>query len=68
MCARVHGYIILENAMWLAVLSYRYAPGARGNVATESVHERLTALGYDTGLDSERIAAAGQFARSICGK
>ena len=28
-----------------------YAPGAAGNVASEAVHDRLTALGYETGLD-----------------
>lgn len=29
-----------------------YAPGAKGNVATEKVHARLRGLGYETGLDS----------------
>ena len=29
-----------------------YAPGAKGNVATEKVHSRLRGLGYETGLDS----------------
>ena len=42
-----------------------YAPGAKGNVATEAVQARLTALGYETGLDAEKLALAAQVARSI---
>ncbi|WP_120500779.1 hydroxymethylglutaryl-CoA lyase [Roseovarius sp. EL26] len=39
-----------------------YAPGAAGNVATEAVHDRLTALGYDTGLDRDVLIEAAQMA------
>ncbi len=42
-----------------------YAPGAKGNVATEAVHERLTALGYETGLDATVLAEAGAMAREM---
>lgn len=42
-----------------------YAPGARGNVATEAVASRLTALGFETGIDAARLAEAAQFARSL---
>jgi len=42
-----------------------YAPGARGNVATESVAAYLAGQGYDTGLDPAVIAEAAQFARSL---
>jgi len=42
-----------------------YAPGAAGNVATEAVLARLTALGYATGLDADRVAAAGALARRM---
>lgn len=42
-----------------------YAPGAKGNVATEAVAERLAKLGYDTGLDAQKLQAAGQFAQSL---
>ena len=42
-----------------------YAPGAAGNVATEAVDARLRALGYETGLDAARLAAAGAFARTL---
>jgi hydroxymethylglutaryl-CoA lyase len=42
-----------------------YAPGAAGNVATERVAARLAELGYATGLDAARLAAAGDFARRL---
>ena len=42
-----------------------YAPGAAGNVATEAVHARLTALGYETGLDPIKLAEAAQMAREM---
>lgn len=45
-----------------------YAPGAAGNVATEAVHDRLTALGYETGLDAEVLARAAALARCMRGK
>lgn len=42
-----------------------YAPGAKGNVATEAVLDRLTALGFETGLDAGAIAKAGAFAKGL---
>jgi hydroxymethylglutaryl-CoA lyase len=42
-----------------------YAPGAAGNVATEAVAERLSALGYATGLDMGVIAQAVRMARAM---
>ena len=42
-----------------------YAPGAAGNVATEAVNTRLTALGYDTGLDADIIEKAAEMARAM---
>ncbi len=44
-----------------------YAPGAAGNVATEAVHDRLTALGLDTGLDREVLGRAAGMARGMRG-
>ncbi|PKQ14009.1 MAG: hydroxymethylglutaryl-CoA lyase [Alphaproteobacteria bacterium HGW-Alphaproteobacteria-1] len=44
-----------------------YAPGAAGNVATERVHERLLALGHETGLDAGVLARAAQMARAMRG-
>ena len=42
-----------------------YAPGAKGNVATEAVIERLHAMGFDTGVDLEHLRAAATFAHSL---
>ncbi len=42
-----------------------YAPGAAGNVATEAVHDRVSALGYETGLDREKLVEAAEFAKSL---
>jgi hydroxymethylglutaryl-CoA lyase len=44
-----------------------YAPGAAGNVATESVAGHLTRLGYETGLDLSIIETAAELARSLRG-
>ena len=45
-----------------------YAPGAKGNVATEAVLPFLEARGFSTGLDAERIAAAAAHARRLVGR
>ena len=42
-----------------------FAPGAAGNVATEAVHDRLVALGYDTGLDRDILNDAAKTARAM---
>jgi len=42
-----------------------YAPGAKGNVATEVVVKKLHQLGYQTGLDVKRLAKAKSFATSL---
>lgn len=42
-----------------------YAPGAKGNVATESVVAHVEALGYATGLDRAVIAEAATMARAM---
>ena len=44
-----------------------FAPGAAGNVATEAVHDRLLALGYETGLDREVLARAAVMAQAMRG-
>ncbi|MEP3921003.1 hydroxymethylglutaryl-CoA lyase [Ascidiaceihabitans sp.] len=44
-----------------------YAPGASGNVATESVAAHLERLGYETGLDLDVIAKAADMARAMRG-
>ncbi|MFD1193585.1 hydroxymethylglutaryl-CoA lyase [Seohaeicola saemankumensis] len=45
-----------------------YAPGAAGNVATEAVQARLTALGYQTGLDAAVLDRAAAMARAMRGQ
>ena len=42
-----------------------YAPGAKGNVATEQVVELLHREGYETGIDVERLNSAAQFAKNL---
>lgn len=42
-----------------------YAPGAKGNVATELVHDMLVAEGFDTGLDRDAMTIAADFARTL---
>ncbi len=42
-----------------------YAPGAAGNVATEAVHDRLVALGYETGLDRAVLEEAAGMAQQM---
>lgn len=42
-----------------------YAPGAKGNVATEMVAARLANLGFDTGLDPVLLAGAAGLARTL---
>lgn len=44
-----------------------YAPGAKGNVATERVEAHLSARGFATGLDPARLAGAAEMARAMRG-
>lgn len=42
-----------------------FAPGAKGNVATEAVVEMLHGMGFDTGIDTARLKEAAGFALSL---
>jgi len=42
-----------------------YAPGAAGNVATEAVHDRLIALGYETGLNRDVLSEAAKLVQAM---
>lgn len=44
-----------------------FAPGAAGNIATETVAAHLARLGYETGLDADIIAKAAEMARAMRG-
>jgi hydroxymethylglutaryl-CoA lyase len=45
-----------------------YAKGATGNVATEDVLYMLQGLGIDTGIDMDKLIAAGQHICEVLGK
>jgi len=42
-----------------------YAPGAKGNVATEDVAAMLETMGFATGIDRGKLGNAAVFARSL---
>ena len=42
-----------------------YAPGSKGNVATEAVLALLTEQGFETGIDPERLEKVAQFAKTL---
>lgn len=45
-----------------------YAPGATGNVATEDVLYMLAGMGIETGVDLEKVAAAGRMISAHLGR
>ncbi|MCH2075354.1 MAG: hydroxymethylglutaryl-CoA lyase [Rhodobacteraceae bacterium] len=45
-----------------------YAPGAPGNLATEALLAHLSAAGYETGVDAERLTDAAGMARQMVGR
>ncbi len=45
-----------------------FAPGASGNVATGAVARLLAELGYETGIDLDRLDVAEAFARFLVGR
>ena len=59
-----HGLLVFDAAVG-GLGGCPYAPGAAGNVATEAVHDRLVALGYETGLDRDVLARAAGMARAM---
>jgi len=42
-----------------------YAPGATGNIATETLVEMFERLGIGTGIDVKKIKECGDFAKSL---
>ena len=42
-----------------------FAPGAKGNVATEAVVANLHSLGFTTGIDPARLGLAADFAKGL---
>jgi hydroxymethylglutaryl-CoA lyase len=45
-----------------------YAPGASGNLATEDLVYMLHGMGYETGIDFEKLIAAGALAQRLVGR
>ncbi|HET7754343.1 MAG TPA: hydroxymethylglutaryl-CoA lyase [Anaeromyxobacteraceae bacterium] len=45
-----------------------YAPGASGNLATEDLVYMLRGMGFETGVDFEKLIAAGELAQRIVGR
>jgi hydroxymethylglutaryl-CoA lyase len=45
-----------------------YAPGASGNLATEDLVYLLHGMGYETGIDWQRLVAAGERAQELVGR
>lgn len=45
-----------------------YAPGASGNLATEDLVYMLDGLGVETGVNLDRLVAAGLFAQELLGR
>ncbi|MBI5545277.1 MAG: hydroxymethylglutaryl-CoA lyase [Deltaproteobacteria bacterium] len=45
-----------------------YAPGAAGNLATEDLVYMLEGMGIETGVDMQRLVAAGKLAQRLIGR
>lgn len=45
-----------------------YAPGAAGNLATEDLVNMLHGMGVKTGIDLEKLVAAGELAQDLMGR
>ena len=45
-----------------------YAPGAAGNLATEDLASMLEGMGIETGVDLEKLFAAGELAEELSGR
>jgi hydroxymethylglutaryl-CoA lyase len=45
-----------------------YAPGASGNLATEDLVYMLHGMGHETGVDWEKLVAAGELAQEVVGR
>jgi hydroxymethylglutaryl-CoA lyase len=45
-----------------------YAPGAAGNLASEDLLYMLRGMGIETGVDLERLVAAGELAQTLVGR
>lgn len=61
-----HGLRVFDSAVG-GLGGCPYATGAKGNVDTVSVARMLAKLGYDTGVDIDKLVEAATFAKSLRG-
>lgn len=59
-----HGLRVFDSAV-AGLGGCPYAPGAKGNVATEAVVALLQARGYETGIDMQRLSLASEYALNL---
>ena len=59
-----HGLRVFDSAVG-GLGGCPYAKGAKGNVDTVSVAKMLEKLGYDTGVDIDKLGEAAAFAKSL---
>ena len=57
--------VILDDSAAGGLGGCPFAPGAKGNVASEDVLGMLEAEGLATGIDVKALSAAADFARSL---
>ncbi len=57
-----------STARWQGWVAALYAKGATGNIATEDVVYLLQGLGIATGIDLDRLIAAGQRISDVLGR
>ncbi|MFK7976750.1 MAG: hydroxymethylglutaryl-CoA lyase [Halioglobus sp.] len=62
-----HGIAVVDSSV-AGLGGCPYAPGASGNVATEDVVYMLDGLGIDTGVNLDKLIAAGQKISTLLGR
>jgi hydroxymethylglutaryl-CoA lyase len=62
-----HGIRVVDSAA-AGLGGCPYAPGASGNVATEEVVYMLDGLGYESGVDLEKVVQAGVYITEALGR
>ena len=67
-CASLEMGVCVFDASVSGLGGCPYAPGAAGNVATEDLLYMLNGMDVETGIDLDRLIAAGAFIRQALGK
>ena len=66
--AGVHAGVTLFDASVAGIGGCPFAPQAAGNISTEDTVHMLHEMGYETGIDLERLIAAARLAQEILGR